>query len=121
LHRIPSRKKPVLLMHGIFASDFVWTAGPTNSSLAYILADQGYDVWLGNSRGNTYSRKHSTLNPEEEEYWSFSWDELGKYDIPAIVDYILEKNGEKKTIVRRLFFRLCYIFYRRKSRTKHKR
>ena len=32
-------------------------------------------------KGNTYSRKHSTLNPEEEAFWDFSWDELGKYDV----------------------------------------
>jgi len=62
----------------------------------YVLADQGYDVWLGNSRGNTYSRKHATLDPEELEYWNFSYDELGRYDLPASVDYILETTGQKK-------------------------
>lgn len=26
----------------------------------------------------------------------FSWDELGKYDIPAVIDYILLKTGQSK-------------------------
>ncbi|KAJ8932344.1 hypothetical protein NQ314_014709 [Rhamnusium bicolor] len=41
---------------------------------AYVLADAGYDVWLSNMRGNTYSRGHKTLNPDrDQKYWDFSY------------------------------------------------
>lgn len=66
-----------------------------NHFAAYILADNCYDVWLGNSRGNTYSKGHTSLPIHSDEYWDFSWHELGEYDTPAVVDYIIHQTGWK--------------------------
>lgn len=61
---------------------------------AFILADSCYDVWLGNSRGNDYSQEHVSLNPNTStKYWDFEWEEMGIYDLPAMVDHILNVTG----------------------------
>jgi len=80
----------VLLQHGILCSSADWVMGHSDDSLGYILADAGYDVWLGNYRGNTYSKAHCSLTSKDEEFWNFSWDDMGKYDIPAMIDHILK-------------------------------
>ncbi|XP_038210436.1 lipase 3-like [Zerene cesonia] len=94
-HNVPGRRPAVLVMHGLFSSsaDFI-IMGP-GSALAYILAEAGYDVWLGNARGTYYSRKHAFLDPNDKRgvYWDFSWDEIGNKDIPAMIDYILSETG----------------------------
>ncbi|XP_032857661.2 lysosomal acid lipase/cholesteryl ester hydrolase isoform X2 [Tyto alba] len=50
---------------------------------------------MGNSRGNTWSLKHKTLNPSQKAFWQFSFDEMGKYDIPAELYFIMNKTGQK--------------------------
>ncbi|XP_013200008.1 lipase 3 [Amyelois transitella] len=110
VHRIPhgrdenntpdSNKPVVLLMHGLWSSsaDYV-LLGPGNG-LAYILAEAGFDVWMGNARGNYYSKRHLTLNSNggrgNIDYWKFSWDEIGNLDLPVIIDHIIATTGQPK-------------------------
>ncbi|KAH3869735.1 gastric triacylglycerol lipase-like [Dreissena polymorpha] len=58
-----------------------------------MLADAGFDVWLGNSRENTYGRRHMTLNTTDKEFWQFSWDQMAQQDLPAAIDRILAITG----------------------------
>jgi len=109
MHRIPFGKNSplvegverpaVYLQHGLLCSSADYVMGIPEKSLGYVLADAGYDVWLGNYRGNTYSRKHQSLDPDslfDNSFWLYSWDENGKYDIPAMIDYVLMKTGQEK-------------------------
>lgn len=68
------------------------------NSPAFIAADQGFDVWLGNIRGNKYSRKHESLNPDtdEEAFFAYSLTDHGAFDIPAMINYIKNKTGVDK-------------------------
>ncbi|XP_044516273.1 gastric triacylglycerol lipase-like [Gracilinanus agilis] len=104
LHRIPygradnkgpGQRPVILLQHGLLSSAVSWISNLPNNSLAFILADAGFDVWMGNSRGNTYSLKHATLSRYSKEYWAFSFDEMAIYDLPASIDYIVKKTGQK--------------------------
>lgn len=73
-----------------------WVIQGPERSLAFILADAGYDVWMGNYRGNTHSRHHEYLTPNGEEFWDFSWHEMGQYDLPTMIDYVLKATGEEQ-------------------------
>lgn len=82
-------------MHGIEDSADGWVAND-NQSPAFILASGGYDVWLGNFRGNKYSKKHLYLSEFQKEFWNYSWEEFGLYDIPAFTDYVLANSTKSK-------------------------
>ncbi|KFP92064.1 Lysosomal acid lipase/cholesteryl ester hydrolase, partial [Apaloderma vittatum] len=89
-------QKPVVFLQHAFLGDAThWISNLPNNSLGFLLADAGYDVWIGNSRGNTWSLKHKTLKPCQKEFWQFSFDEMGKYDIPAELYFIMNKTGQK--------------------------
>ena len=95
LVRIPpknkDKKKVVLLQHGLLDSAFTWFSNRRDQSLGFILADNGFDVWASNSRGNAYSLKHKSLKPSQKEFWNFTWDDMAKYDLPALINYVVTK------------------------------
>lgn len=107
MHRIPHgltnlnpdpNRPVVLLMHGLLCSSADWVVTGTDKGLAFILADLGYDVWMGNARGNTWSRKHRDYDPNKflSKFWDFSWHEIGIYDLPAMIDHITETTKTER-------------------------
>ena len=91
----PTDKPPVFLQHGICdsADSFVVREG---QSPAFTLSNAGYDIWLGNSRGNKYSRAHNFFLPSDAAFWQYGFEEMGDYDIPAVIDYIIENTEFEK-------------------------
>ncbi|XP_075540811.1 gastric triacylglycerol lipase-like isoform X2 [Dermacentor variabilis] len=88
-------KKVVFLLHYLLGSSADWVINYPEQSLPYLLADSGYDVWLGNVRGNTYSR-HLRYRKDEKEFWDFCFDEMIAYDLPAMLDFVLNETAQQK-------------------------
>jgi pimeloyl-ACP methyl ester carboxylesterase len=105
-HRIPHGVKntntqnriPVLLLSHLMSSGTeTWVFNAfANQSLAFELAEAGYDVWLGNLRGTAYTLKHKTMTGEMDQFWKYSMDELGRIDVTTMIDYIIDKTGHPK-------------------------
>ncbi|RMZ83575.1 hypothetical protein DV738_g1126, partial [Chaetothyriales sp. CBS 135597] len=113
VHRLPFRKeedpgttlvnagpgsisKPVVyLHHGLLMNSEVWVCiTEEERCLPFALVSQGYDVWLGNNRGNKYSKKSTHFSPTSAKFWDFSIDEFAFHDIPDTIAYILNATGQ---------------------------
>ena len=69
---MPAHRPPILLLHGLMDSADSWIIVDDKNSLPLVLANHGYDVWIMNSRGTYYSKKHKYLHPEiDDEFFDF--------------------------------------------------
>lgn len=92
-----SKALPVVTMHGIYDSSDEYILPDPETGLGYTLSRNCYDVWAANHRGNVYSRRHVRLNPDTDpEFWEYTFEEHGYFDLPAIVDYVLNATQQPK-------------------------
>lgn len=61
---------------------------PVDKPMALKMADRGYDVFLTNNSGVTYSQKNDSYTIDQPEFWAMDWTKYGVYDLPAAVEYI---------------------------------
>ncbi|GMS92417.1 hypothetical protein PENTCL1PPCAC_14592, partial [Pristionchus entomophagus] len=86
-------RPPILLVHGLLGDSSEFVMNPPASSPGMILADAGFDVFLLNVRGTTYSQRHLNLTKHDGAFWKFSIDDIAYYDAPAAIDKALKLNG----------------------------
>ncbi|XP_068898516.1 lipase member J-like [Tenebrio molitor] len=103
LFRIPpeegdnrKNKQPIFLQHGIASDSAIWV---TTGSLGFILADEGYDVWLGNHRGTPNSQEHTKYKSSDPEYWNFNLDDSSANDLKASLNEVARVTGKKGSII----------------------
>ncbi|XP_038886840.1 triacylglycerol lipase 1 isoform X2 [Benincasa hispida] len=90
---------PILLLHGLFMGGDGWFLNSAKQSLGFILADNGFDVWIGNVRGTRWSHGHTSLSEDDKEFWNWSWEELALYDLAAMINYINSLTDRKIYVV----------------------
>ncbi|KAJ0171247.1 hypothetical protein K1T71_012797 [Dendrolimus kikuchii] len=79
-----TKRRPVILMHGYVLSADSWVVAGRKAGLGYLIADLCFDLWIGNFR--------------DLEFWNYSHTELGRYDLPAIIDYVRDTTNSSDVI-----------------------
>ena len=75
-----------------------WIINYVEKAPAFVAANAGYDVWLGNLRGNKYNLSHDWFDPiiDAKEFWDFSIVDHTE-DLVTMIDYIRKvKKGKRK-------------------------
>ena len=92
-----SPKKPngkvAFFQHGL--ADTAWCFFQhAEKSLPFLLLKEGYDIWMGNTRGNIFSSNHT-----QSEFHEYSMDDLVQYDLPSMISLVKERTGKKMSYI----------------------
>ncbi|KAG5877797.1 hypothetical protein JTB14_019589 [Gonioctena quinquepunctata] len=93
-----TQETPIIIVHGIAMNALGWV-NRGNVSLARLLGDLGYDVWMLNFRGTTYSKGHVELKTTNSDYWKYNVHDLGIYDVRQTVKYVNKKTTRQSIYI----------------------
>ena len=89
----------VQLQHGVADSSDGWFFNKEDHSTGFYLVQRGFDVWVGNNRGNKYSHKHTNKKISNKDFYDYTFVEMGKFDMPAMYKFILDKTKSDGKII----------------------
>ena len=97
--KIYNEKYPILMVHGLLQSSGSFASGG-RKSLAYYMYESGFDIWLGNNRCGFYPKwnidklrkVHGKESKLKFKKWDWDINEMTKYDIKSLIEYILNKK-----------------------------
>jgi pimeloyl-ACP methyl ester carboxylesterase len=87
--------KVIQLQHGLFDSSDSWFYAGEEHAIGFYVVNRGYDVWVGNNRGNKYSHT-DTKNMSDSTFFDYCFDDMADHDLPAIYNYVLGQTGAEK-------------------------
>ncbi|CAA3003728.1 triacylglycerol lipase 1 [Olea europaea subsp. europaea] len=90
---------PVLLIHGLFMAGDAWFLDTPNQSLGFILANRGFDVWVGNVRGTRWCHGHISLSEKDKKFWDWSWQEYALYDLQEMIRYVYTVTNSRVFVI----------------------
>ncbi|MBW0463801.1 hypothetical protein O181_003516 [Austropuccinia psidii MF-1] len=86
---------PVLIQHGLFQSAGSFITSEERSLAFWLVEHGGYQVYLGNNRG-IFNMGHRKLKRDDPRFWDYNIKELALYDLPALVDHVLQDTGHRQ-------------------------
>ena len=99
---VPSEKNPILFVPPMTGVGHEWIKGyhydyvEGNEPMPFQLLERGgHDVWFLYQRAKKYCRRHEEYEVDSPEYWDFSFEEVGTYDLAAVTKFIYERSNMK--------------------------
>ena len=100
MKNLPKGAPVAFCQHGLMSAANDWIANKPSIAPAFQLARNGYDVWLGNNRGNMNSEDRklwtTTITADPQSYFNYSFQDLGQHDLPTQINFVWSFTGVEK-------------------------
>lgn len=77
------------------------TFGASENSLAFLLANNNFDVWLMDARGtnlNNHDASDDFNIGKSQKFWNYCLDEQILHDVPTLIKFVLDQTQSRKVM-----------------------